>query len=118
MAKIFDTNPDGLEDFLTRCKSGKLQLPDFQRSWLGADAESLRLAVPEARLSPDGQRHGIHCPLGDPGDVLLYGHPDLQTGASFRSEPTGTVESWIADGTNSWLFPAISSSFGCLGISL
>ena len=30
----FKTNPIGLEELLRHCGSGKIQLPDFQRSWV------------------------------------------------------------------------------------
>jgi hypothetical protein len=30
----FKTNPVPLEELLRACASGKLQLPDFQRSWV------------------------------------------------------------------------------------
>ena len=30
----FKTNPISLEELLRHCGSGKIQLPDFQRSWV------------------------------------------------------------------------------------
>lgn len=54
MAKIFDTNPDGLEDLLTRCKSGKLQLPDFQRSWVWDEERIRALIASVAKAFPVG----------------------------------------------------------------
>jgi hypothetical protein len=37
----FKTNPVGLEELLKHCASGKIQLPDFQRSWVW-DEERIR----------------------------------------------------------------------------
>jgi hypothetical protein len=34
MPSTFKTNPENLNDLLTKCHQGKIQLPDFQRSWV------------------------------------------------------------------------------------
>ena len=34
VASTFKTNPEKLSELLAKCESGKLQLPDFQRSWV------------------------------------------------------------------------------------
>jgi hypothetical protein len=34
MPSTFKTNPENLNDLLTKCHHGKIQLPDFQRSWV------------------------------------------------------------------------------------
>src|SRR4051812_34419900 len=39
----FKTNPVALESLLRRCGDGKIQLPDFQRSWVWAEDRILSL---------------------------------------------------------------------------
>jgi hypothetical protein len=50
----FKTNPVGLEDLLKECHSGKLQLPDFQRSWVWAEDRILSLIASVSRAFPIG----------------------------------------------------------------
>ncbi len=50
----FTTNPVGLEELLSDCARGKLQLPDFQRSWVWAEDRILSLITSVARAFPIG----------------------------------------------------------------
>lgn len=50
----FKTNPVGLEDLLKACGSGKLQLPDFQRSWVWAEDRIQSLIASISRTFPIG----------------------------------------------------------------
>ena len=46
MAKTtFDTNPVLLQTLLKTCEDGKLQLPDFQRSWVWEE-ERIMMSAP------------------------------------------------------------------------
>lgn len=55
MAKTkFDTNPILLRTLLENCASGKLQLPDFQRSWVWEDARIMSLIASVSRGFPMG----------------------------------------------------------------
>lgn len=50
----FKTNPVGLEDLLKQCHNGKLQLPDFQRSWVWAEDRIQSLIASVSRAFPIG----------------------------------------------------------------
>ncbi|MEW4530634.1 DUF262 domain-containing protein [Maioricimonas sp. JC845] len=51
---IFQTNPISLETLLRDCESGKIQLPDFQRSWVWAEDRILELIASVSRAFPIG----------------------------------------------------------------
>jgi hypothetical protein len=51
---IFTTNPRNLEELLRQCGSGKVQLPDFQRSWVWAEDRILSLIASISRAFPIG----------------------------------------------------------------
>src|SRR6476660_5737937 len=50
----FKTNPVNLESLLRQCADGKLQLPDFQRSWVWAEDRILSLIASVSRAFPIG----------------------------------------------------------------
>lgn len=55
MAKtIFDTNPVLLQSLLTSCEAGKVQLPDFQRSWVWEEERIMSLIASVSRGFPMG----------------------------------------------------------------
>jgi hypothetical protein len=53
-AATFTTNPVLLETLLRSCENGKLQLPDFQRSWVWAEDRILGLIASISRAFPVG----------------------------------------------------------------
>lgn len=50
----FTTNPVSLETLLSQCGDGKIQLPDFQRSWVWAEDRILSLIASVSRAFPVG----------------------------------------------------------------
>jgi hypothetical protein len=50
----FTTNPVSLKNLLSDCAAGKLQLPDFQRSWVWAEDRILSLIASISRAFPIG----------------------------------------------------------------
>src|SRR5271166_20651 len=50
----FKTNPIGLEELLHDCRAGKLQLPDFQRSWVWDEERIKSLIASVSRAFPIG----------------------------------------------------------------
>jgi hypothetical protein len=50
----FKTNPVALETLLRQCGDGKIQLPDFQRSWVWAEDRILSLIASISRAFPIG----------------------------------------------------------------
>ena len=55
MAKTtFDTNPISLHSLLKNCEDGKLQLPDFQRSWVWEEERIMSLIASVSRGFPMG----------------------------------------------------------------
>jgi len=55
MAKTtFDTNPSLLQTLLKTCEDGKLQLPDFQRSWVWEEERIMSLIASVSRGFPMG----------------------------------------------------------------
>ncbi len=50
----FKTNPRSLEELLRFCGDGKIQLPDFQRSWVWAEDRILGLIASISRAFPVG----------------------------------------------------------------
>ena len=55
MAKTtFDTNPVLLQNLLTSCEDGRLQLPDFQRSWVWEEERIISLIASVSRGFPIG----------------------------------------------------------------
>lgn len=78
MAAAFKTNPISLEDLLKDCRSGKLQLPDFQRSWVWDEDRIRSLVASVSRAFPIGALMTL-----ESGDVSLFqprpieGAPDV-----------------------------------------
>ena len=55
MAKTtFKTNPVALETLLRQCGEGKIQLPDFQRSWVWAEDRIMSLIASISSAFPIG----------------------------------------------------------------
>src|SRR3954471_22337350 len=50
----FKTNPVSLESLLRQCAEGKIQLPDFQRSWVWAEDRVLSLIASISSAFPIG----------------------------------------------------------------
>lgn len=50
----FDTNPVSLKSLLSACDSGKIQLPDFQRSWVWEEERIMSLIASVSRGFPMG----------------------------------------------------------------
>lgn len=50
----FDTNPVLLQTLLKYCEDGKLQLPDFQRSWVWEEERIMSLIASVSRGFPMG----------------------------------------------------------------
>jgi len=75
----FKTNPVALEDLLKSCGSGKLQLPDFQRSWVWAEDRIQSLIASLSRAFPIGALMTLASSPGGDG-VFAYrvieGAPD------------------------------------------
>lgn len=54
MATTFTTHPFSLEDLLERCEDGRIQLPDFQRSWVWDEERIIGLLASVSRGFPIG----------------------------------------------------------------
>ena len=54
MTTTFKTNPVALKSLLEQCDSGRLQLPDFQRSWVWAEDRIVSLIASVSRAFPIG----------------------------------------------------------------
>src|SRR5580698_6183927 len=50
----FQTNPNSLQEFLRACHAGKIQLPDFQRSWVWDEDRIKSLIASVSRAFPVG----------------------------------------------------------------
>lgn len=50
----FETNPVALQKLLEQCRTGELQLPDFQRSWVGDEDRIKSLIASISRAFPVG----------------------------------------------------------------
>jgi hypothetical protein len=50
----FQTNPVSLQEFLKACHAGRIQLPDFQRSWVWDEDRIKSLIASISRASPVG----------------------------------------------------------------
>ena len=65
----FQTNPIDLDEILDACHRGKIQLPDFQRSWVWDEDRIKSLIASVSRAFPVGVR-------GDNYDGRLSGNYD------------------------------------------
>lgn len=48
----FQTNPRSVKELISNCDDGKLQLPDFQRSWVWAEDRILSLMALISQVFP------------------------------------------------------------------
>lgn len=72
MAKTtFDTNPVLLQTLLKTCEDGKLQLPDFQRSWVWEEERIMSLIASVSRGFPMGALMSLKSRI-DTGVVFAY----------------------------------------------
>lgn len=72
MAKTtFDTNPVPLQTLLKTCEDGKLQLPDFQRSWVWEEERIMSLIASVSRGFPMGALMSLKSKI-DSGVVFAY----------------------------------------------
>ena len=72
MAKTtFDTNPVLLQALLKTCEDGKLQLPDFQRSWVWEEERIMSLIASVSRGFPMGALMSLKSKI-DTGVVFAY----------------------------------------------
>src|SRR5687768_1637426 len=72
MAKTsFDTNPVLLQTLLKTCEDGKLQLPDFQRSWVWEEERIMSLIASVSRGFPMGALMSLKSKIGT-GVVFAY----------------------------------------------
>ncbi|MDO9597015.1 MAG: DUF262 domain-containing protein [Azoarcus sp.] len=72
MAKTtFDTNPVLLQTLLKNCEDGKLQLPDFQRSWVWEEERIMSLIASVSRGFPMGALMSLKSKI-DTGVVFAY----------------------------------------------
>ena len=72
MAKTtFDTNPVLLQTLLKTCEDGKLQLPDFQRSWVWEEERIMSLIASVSRGFPMGALMSLKSKI-DTGVVFAY----------------------------------------------
>lgn len=66
MAKTtFDTNPVLLQSLLKSCEEGKLQLPDFQRSWVWEEERIMSLIASVSRGFPMGALMSLKSKIGE-----------------------------------------------------
>lgn len=83
----FKTNPRALSELLQQCEDGKLQLPDFQRSWVWAEDRILSLIASISQAFPVGalmtleaKRHGNEIfarrPIEGASSNAANRHPD------------------------------------------
>jgi hypothetical protein len=61
----FKTNPRSLRELLAACGGGKIQLPDFQRSWVWAEDRILGLIASISRAFPVGALMTLESKRGD-----------------------------------------------------
>jgi uncharacterized protein with ParB-like and HNH nuclease domain len=54
MTDAFQTNPVSLQEILKACHAGKIQLPDFQRSWVWDEDRIKSLIASISRAFPIG----------------------------------------------------------------
>src|SRR5436305_21347 len=71
----FTTNPVSLESLLNACGSGKLQLPDFQRSWVWAEDRIHSLIASISRAFPIGALMTL---ASKPGAVEVFARRPIE----------------------------------------
>ena len=68
----FKTNPVALETLLRQCGDGKIQLPDFQRSWVWAEDRILSLIASVSSAFPIGALMTLE---SKPGSMVFARRP-------------------------------------------
>ena len=87
MAKTtFDTNPVSLQSLLTTCAGGKIQLPDFQRSWVWEEERIMSLIASVSRGFPMGALMTLKTKL-DMGIIFAYRTIEGAPAASHQTHP-------------------------------
>ena len=71
----FKTNPVGLEELLRACGSGKIQLPDFQRSWIWDENRIKGLIASISQAFPVGALMTLEMKAGSDGS---FAHRPVQ----------------------------------------
>lgn len=89
---IFKTNPVPLETLLGQCGAGKIQLPDFQRSWVWAEDRVLSLIASISSAFPIGALMTLESKPG----VTIFARRPVQ-GAPTAAKET-TPEELLLDG--------------------
>ncbi len=89
----FKTNPRILEEFLRFCGEGKIQLPDFQRSWVWAEDRILSLIASISRAFPVGALMTLESKRGDAG---LFAHRPVQ--GALPTAATASPDELLLDG--------------------
>lgn len=76
MAKrSFDTNPVSLQNLLKHCEDGKLQLPDFQRSWVWEEDRIMSLVASVSRGFPMGALMSLKSKVGE---GVIFAHRPIE----------------------------------------
>jgi hypothetical protein len=88
----FKTNPVALESLLRQCGAGKIQLPDFQRSWVWAEDRVLSLIASISSAFPIGALMTLESKPG----VTIFARRPVQ-GAPTAAKET-TPEELLLDG--------------------
>jgi hypothetical protein len=85
----FKTNPVQLSELLKRCADGRMQLPEFQRSWVWDDERIRSLIASISRSFPIGAL----MTLGTGGNLRLKARLERATGqAAYRGAGTDEPE--------------------------
>ncbi|MEI2625764.1 MAG: DUF262 domain-containing protein [Giesbergeria sp.] len=95
MAKTtFDTNPVLLQTLLKTCEDGKLQLPDFQRSWVWEEERIMSLIASVSRGFPMGALMSLKSKI-DTGVVFAY-RPIEGAPVAAQTKARATAARWPA----------------------
>lgn len=87
MAKTtFDTNPVLLQTLLKACEDGKLQLPDFQRSWVWEEERIMSLIASVSRGFPMGALMSLKSKIGE-GVILARRSIEGAPAAAAQTQP-------------------------------
>ncbi|MBA4190609.1 MAG: hypothetical protein C0467_21700 [Planctomycetaceae bacterium] len=89
----FTTNPEYLEALLQKCGAGKVQLPDFQRSWVWAEDRIMSLIASISRAFPIGALMTL---ASKPGGVEVFARRPIE-GAPAEAKAT-MPEQLLLDG--------------------
>jgi len=87
MAKTtFDTNPVLLQSLLTSCEAGKVQLPDFQRSWVWEEERIMSLIASVSRGFPMGALMTLKSKV-DTGIMFAYRSIEGAPSSALQTRP-------------------------------